>query len=375
MRKKPIALLISCFDWYEKRLKYIGEYLEKEGYSVNYMFSNFDHLKKQFTNEFEHVKGFHYISVPRYSKNISLKRIISHKIYSGKIVKVIDKVKPNLVYCLIPPNCLVKDIAVLKEKENFRLIYDVIDLWPESFPNSMGENLPFRMWKDLRDKYINTADKIVLECNYYKHIFNGIVPEHKINIIPIVKEKIGAVKEKNFNEDICLGYLGSINSLIDIERIVAIVRGLVREKTVLVRIVGDGNNKDHFINALRVAGANVEYYGKIFDDNKKKSILGACDFGLNIYKENIVVGLTLKSIDYFQLGLPILNSISGDTEKLVNKYQIGINSFELTQENIIRKHSEITVLKQNVSSMFDKEFSIHILDKRLRKVFDDNILK
>lgn len=367
MQKK--ALLIFCFDWYEKRLKYIGKYLEEKGYRVDYISSDFDHIKKSYTDEFEHIEHFHYITVPSYNKNISIKRIGSHKVFSVKICRIIKKSEPDLVYCLLPPNCLAKDITILKKRMRFKLIYDVIDLWPESFPKGNTNVFPYNMWRNLRDKYIVYADKIVLECAYYKSIIKKIVPSYKINIIPIVKEKIENVEQIDYTEDICLGYLGSINSLIDIDKISEIVQILAKENTVLVRIIGDGENKDIFIKKLKKAGAHVEFYGKIFNDIEKKRILGACDFGLNIYKNNISIGLTLKSVDYFQLGLPILNTIFGDTYELVKKYHVGVNVADLCASDIINEWGNIKILKKNVSIMFENEFTPCAINKKIEKVF------
>ena len=42
-------------------------------------------------------------------------------------------------------------------------------------------------------------------------------------------------------------------------------------------------------------------------------------------KESVCVGLTMKSIDYFQHGLPIINNIPADTAELVEKYGVGVN--------------------------------------------------
>ncbi|MCI5920244.1 MAG: hypothetical protein MRZ75_13120 [Roseburia sp.] len=40
------AILISCFDWFEKRLEPIMELLEKQ-YKVNVLLSDFNHIKKE----------------------------------------------------------------------------------------------------------------------------------------------------------------------------------------------------------------------------------------------------------------------------------------------------------------------------------------
>lgn len=40
------AILISCFDWYEKRLKPIREILEQKNFDVKILTSDFDHSAK-----------------------------------------------------------------------------------------------------------------------------------------------------------------------------------------------------------------------------------------------------------------------------------------------------------------------------------------
>lgn len=42
-------------------------------------------------------------------------------------------------------------------------------------------------------------------------------------------------------------------------------------------------------------------------------------------KSTVCVGVTMKSIDYFQFGLPIINNIPHDTEKIVREYKCGYN--------------------------------------------------
>ena len=67
------------------------------------------------------------------------------------------------------------------------------------------------------------------------------------------------------------------------------------------------------------------FYGAVFDQMRKIKILGNCDFAFNMMKESVLVGLTIKSIDYFSMGLPIINNIKGDTWEIVRRYGAGVN--------------------------------------------------
>lgn len=239
----------------------------------------------------------------------------------------------------------------------YKLVFDIIDLWPESYPKGCTKLLPFVMWRKLRDDTLQVADKIILECEYYKNKLSVMNPENFEVLRPIRKPLKKISEYESFEEDICLGYLGSINSLIDIEKICEIIKMLHKSNTVLVRVVGDGEKKDYFVRQMKRAGAYVKYYGKIYDEEKLQYILGNCHFGINIYRKNTNIGLTMKSISYFQMGIPILNSIPGDTAYLVDKFQVGINVFELYDTAVEDYISGIAEHKKQVIEVFDKYFT------------------
>lgn len=227
MPNKKTAILISCFDWYVNRLKYIDKYLQDRGYSTLVLISDFNHSIKKNDTHLNYVKNLRYIHVPQYEKNVSIRRLWSHWCFTGNIRYFIENKKPDFVYCLVPPNSLVKGLVILKKKQGFRLVFDVIDLWPESFPKNCTNSYPFSVWRNYRDLYIDKADCIVLECEYYMRILSKYVDSDKVNVLRLIKKTLPIVNKVALNKDsINLCYLGSINSLIDIEKICSIVRVL-----------------------------------------------------------------------------------------------------------------------------------------------------
>lgn len=371
--EKKIALIISCFDWYEKRLKFIERYLEEIGYRVLIVTSDFDHFHKKRGGSSYLKKNLQYITVPTYRKNISLRRIWSHYIFVKQVDKIIKKIAPDFVYSLIPPNYLLKVLADGKRKYQYKLVVDVIDLWPESFPHGNRRIFPFYIWKSLRDKNIERADCVVVECELYKQALATNVKYEKMHTLYLTAKSLeeGVIPKQvscNYNENskMILGYLGSINSLIDIDKICRIVMKLKVIKDVEVRIIGCGEKSNEFITKLENCGVNVIYYGAVFDEKEKYTILHQCHYGLNIYKENVKIGLTMKSIDYFKYGLPILNTIKGDTEQLVNEYKVGININELNVSQISEEIEHYKCNLDNILMMFNKLFDEATINKRLK---------
>ena len=100
----------------------------------------------------------------------------------------------------------------------------------------------------------------------------------------------------------------------------------------------------------------------IYDDVEKEKLLLTCHFGLNIMKPQVCVGVTLKSLEYFSCGLPVINSIPRDTENFVNEYQAGFNVSNGIV-NIGKMINDITSeklyqMKTNTLKMFKENFSV-----------------
>ena len=112
-------------------------------------------------------------------------------------------------------------------------------------------------------------------------------------------------------------------------------------------------------------GADVIFHGKIFQNEKKQDIFNKCHYGLNYMKNTVVVGLTMKSMDYFEAGLPIINNIHGDTWDIIANNKLGFNSDNLS--SII--DYDIS-LRKNVRNYFEDNFSVDAFERNI-----DNTLK
>ena len=68
-----------------------------------------------------------------------------------------------------------------------------------------------------------------------------------------------------------------------------------------------------------------ENYGEIYEEEEKASIIQTCHFALNIMKHTVVVGATMKLLEYAANGIPIVNNIAGDTVDIIENYKCGYN--------------------------------------------------
>lgn len=329
------AVCISCTQHYNERTVYFLRYLREQGYACTYITSDFHHTKKEyFTTD---VPDCVQIPTKSYKKNISLRRILSHMQFARDAMRMVKKLQPDLLYVEIPPNSLSREAAKYKRKTpGVKLVYDVFDMWPESFPNNRAKSLlkmPFAIWAWFRNCGLRKADVVLTECDLFRHKLQKYLrntPNYTLHNCRS-EATIDHPKQLPEQEEIHLCYLGSINNIIDIPGIFSLIGHIQKKRPVVLHIIGDGESRDAFVSAVESTGAHVIYHGRLYADSEKQAIFDQCSFGLNFMKDSVCVGLTMKSLDYFAGGLPILNSIECDTWNMVENYHMGIN---VNRENL-----------------------------------------
>lgn len=373
MGDEKIAILISCTDHYRERMHIFDSFLSDNGYKTQYIASDFHHIEK---TPFKcSIKDSIQLHVRPYKKNLSVSRILSHRDFAKGVYNYLKNLnyEPDLIVCEIPPNFLAKYVSKYKKQHpNVKLIFDIFDLWPETFPsNSMKRllKLPFKIWGSLRDKNIFTANSVITECNMYQKVL-GTADNPKVNTLYLSAQKFENQPAKNINTDrIVLCYLGSVNNVIDIQRIENFITKLNSLKPCKVNVIGNGERMDDFLYALNKTGAEIEFHGVVYDNEKKRKIISECHFGLNIVKSSVCIALTMKSIDYFSFGLPIINTVSGDTLELVENEKVGFNLDDTTAKTVASlREEELTALRQNVQRVFDENFEISVIKGKLETI-------
>ncbi len=371
------VVIVNCFDTYEDRIDMVYNFFNNRGDNVKVVQSNFRHFNK--VKRIDTKKDFIFVDSKPYYKNISIDRLVSHYIFAKKAFEDINKLKPDLLYVIVPPNSLARFSSRYKKNNSkVKLIFDIIDLWPETMPVRRLKKFPlFSFWKLMRDSSLKHANFVITECDLYRDVLAKQLKNIKSDTIYLAKNKFEIYNSEQFNnEEIHLCYLGSINNLIDISMIKKLISIINSIKPVTFHIIGDGESRDVLIDSIKQTNALVKYYGKIYDFKMKKEIFDRCQFGINIMKDTVCVGLTMKSIDYFQGSLPIINNIQGDTYRIVNDFGIGIN---VNGENLEKMAMQIATLdkirlmenRKNTIKAFDSLFSENAFQTKFAKVIKE----
>lgn len=366
--------IINTFDTYNERMFFVYNYFNREDNDVKIIQSLFSHRYK--TNIEEKCDNVIYIKTFKYKKNISIKRIFSHILFSVKCKKIIKDFKPDLLYIIIPSNSNLK-IGLSDKKNNYKIVYDVMDLWPETFPVKMIKtNTIYKHYIKKRNQLLGNSSQIITECELFKDELKTSLISSKIDTIYLTKKVEYPHNSILSDEVVNILYLGSINNIIDIEKIKYILSEINSIRKTNLYVIGNGLKKEQLILEVRQFGIDVIDCGVTFDHNIKQQVFSKCHFGLNVMKREVFIGLSMKSVDYFQYNLPIINTVCGDTELIIEKYNTGFNVHQDISKliDMIKKMDlqDFYIQKKNCSKVFNELFieekNYLKLDKLIKKL-------
>ena len=360
------VVIVNCFETLEHRVELLRRYFMEKGKRVHVITSDWEHFHKRTRSQCP--KGYELIHVRPYNRNLSVDRLKSHHYFAQEVRGRLEEIQPKLIWTFVPPNSLAECTAIYKQNHpKVKLVMDLMDMWPETMPISGIKTLPpFYQWRMLRDEYVGYADAVVTECNLFQKPLEGKCPPEKMHTLYLARDWTDVSGTVNLPENrIALCYLGSINNIIDIDCIEKIIRSI--GIGVDLHIIGDGEKRKALIDSATKAGANVIFYGKVYDRAEKQKIMDQCHAGLNIMKKSVFVGLTMKSMDYFECGIPIINNIKGDTWQFVEECGIGINITEdvtISAEQVVRLQEN----RNQVHEFGKARFDVAVFNENLDRI-------
>lgn len=356
---------IECFDGNNSRFIYIAKMLAKSSTNnVEIITSDFIHVRKAKCNKIDKIDGIKFTLCHEkgYTKNVCLKRFISHKELAINIKKYLkNRKKPDVIYAAVPSLSVAKVCAKFCEKNNIKFIIDVQDLWPEAFKMVFNipviSNLIFYPMKKQADYIYSKADKIIAVSETYcnralkvnkktkkgssvflgtdlrkfdKNCSNEIVTNNKYDKDCIsIQNNLVIVKNKNFKlykkeDEIWIAYCGTLGSSYDLNNAMTAISKIKSHKVRFV-IMGDGPLYNKFITKAKDLKIKAIFTGRI-DYNIMCSILKKCDIAINPIMHGAAQSIINKHADYVAAGLPIVSTQENkEFCDLINNYNMGIN--------------------------------------------------
>lgn len=340
--------------------------------------SNFDHFKKSHVNFIN--EDYKAIKVPTYKKNISFMRLFSYTIFSLKLLANLELKQYDIIYICVPPNSSAFVGLLYKFMFKKLVVIDVVDLWPEGFPLSQMIKVFIEiLTKPLRNLLFKQADLILTQSDYFRDKLNFSDSKCKTllmgsSIQPIVESPL----QESLKDCIRLLYLGSLNTIIDIDSLVEITRKLAKYRKVHLTVIGGGERLEYLQEEIKNIHLNVTtaFYGICFDSEIKEKEFSKAHFGYNGYIDSTEIALSYKSLEYLANGIPLLNSTKGDTANLVKETGCGFNFHPRDIDVLVAKilgldDNTHATIKTRAIEVFESNFSWAVFQERLSSLLED----
>lgn len=370
------------------RSNILAEELAKRGHRVTLWVSAFDHDKKKWAIKTEDdLLGrdrIHTVVIRGigYKNNISLARVLDHRILSWKFKRLSQQeVQPDIIIASLPPHDLAYQSFKFANTRGIPIIVDIRDKWPEIFLNAFpawlrraGKTLLFREFQMLK-KTMKYSDCIVAVSNTFLEW--GL--------------SYGKRDRSKYDEVIYLGYhkprVGNAPMKLSNDLMNALEA--VKGKTVVTYIgTFSGNQNPSIILecAKEMGKDDIAFiftgYGYLYD--KMKESKGQQDnvFFVGWLNENEIDTLLLnssigicpysiksdifpnKAFMYLSAGLPIISSYQGDLKQLIKAENIGCyfdpGDIDSMRSSVLQLHEDKNLYKEmsnNALRIFESRFN------------------
>ena len=295
---------------------------------VDVVTTDFDHSTRKSQNaQMASIERIVYLKTPNYYNNVSFSRLYSHIMFSIRAALYLRKQwdQYEIVYVTLPFNIIAW--YVLWNSSAKLKIVDVVDIWPDvlPFPPFVRVVLApiFYVWKwffkssvekanlvmAVSDDFMNAASKYVNKDAKLKRFYIG----HELLASTVPKQQM-----------ITVAYVGNLGRLYDFDTLLDVFAEDEYRNKMQLYVIGKGDRQEWLISELERRGIRYRFFGAVFDTDRLAEILRSCHIGFNGYY-NTTAPFSYKANTYFAAGLPILNSMIGDLQRLVAEHGLGFN--------------------------------------------------
>lgn len=288
------------------------------------------------------VKTLPLKNVSNYLKGIS--NLFLPYQYRHALNKFFPKIKFDLIIVPTPPITLVDLASSLKEKHNAKVYLMLRDIFPQNavdlgFMKKGG--LLYKYFRQKEQKLYRIADSIgCMSKGNIEYILrhNSRICKDKLHILEnfqYIYEGFGNTYDSlrvkyGLTGKYVVIFGGNMGKPQQLENVLELAKRCMAFPNVVFLLLGDGVMMQRLsIRILELKIENIKIQGKI-SKKEYQDLLKVCDVGLISLHENFTVpNIPSKSLDYWNVGLPILASIdrSTDYNQVLDDSQSGLWSY------------------------------------------------
>ena len=351
---------------------------------VTWWHSTFDHFKKSYQvnepGDVEISPGYRLrlLDAGSYKRNISLARFRHHQ-NLGKIF--LDQAptlpRPDAIVCSYPIPDLASAVVRFGKEQGIPVIVDVRDLWPDIFVHKSPALMrpvvrlfTARMLRQARWVMENASAIVAVSESYLRWGLrqSGREPvSGRDMVLPIGFQHQPSTEQGDdviskllapLHDKTIISFVGSFSYSYDLETVAKAASDLWESgrRDLAFVLAGDGQQMDMLKQYAKNTG-NILLPGWL-DRSGMDALLERADMGL-VCCHSVPGTMPNKVSQYLAFGLPLLSSLEGDSEKLIEEYGIG-ESYKV---------GDVTALKNNIATLADDKNLLGFTSSNAASVF------
>jgi len=297
------------------------------GHDVTLWTSDFSHARKRPRQISGPVAGdgfaLRLVPTPPYPRNICLRRIFSHRAFARRWRALAEReAPPDMLVASMPPIALGTSASAFCRSAGAKFVLDVQDAWPETFERIVPRFLlsPLR---SAAKRIYRSADAVSAVARKYLDLAASYGASSPVRLAPLGVELVQAAAaspaaKSAWPERLRLAYAGNMGRSYDLATVVDCV---ARDDSLLLDLAGAGPD-ERSLRARAAGCPRIRFHGYL-GAGDLRSLLAAADAALVPMFDDSLVGIPGKLADYAAAGLPILNSLSGETADLIAAHSAG----------------------------------------------------
>jgi glycosyltransferase involved in cell wall biosynthesis len=325
--------------------------LAQAGHEVTWWTSAFDHFRKRHhcandTTVVWEGGTIRLLKSVGYRRNLSLMRFVEH---AGVARKFASQARlqppPDIILVSFPTIELAREGVRFGKAQGVPVLVDVRDLWPDVLVNVcphqfrwvarlllapmtraatftltnctgiIGVSDGYLAWALRHANRLRTIDDAMLPLGY-------VAPASSDGDLDVARDRLLAMGIDP-SRKLCW-YVGTFGRHYDLAPVLQAASGLQQSgrRDIQFVISGDGDLGDRW-RRLAAGADNVTFTGWL-GANEINWLRAHASIGLQPYAEGAPQGLANKLFEYLSAGIPVVSSLSGENQRLIDEYSCGL---------------------------------------------------
>ena len=347
---EPLPMLDGVFRPF--RCSLLSTALTARGHHVTWWTSDFDHMRKAARfGEFRSIAVGDRLSLnllpgPSYHRNISLRRMLHHHVMARRFSTEAAQSSspPDVIFACLPTLELAERAIEYGSSRAIPVIVDIRDLWPDlylrAFPRWLQAVARLALTPEFRraSRILRAADGITAVSDGYldwglENAGRSRRPHDRVFPLGYVSRAASTDAAPEVTRQkhgipahaLAVTFVGTFGASYDLTTVVAAAAACPSVNGVPVHFIlaGDGDERAR-LQKMAGDADNVTFTGWL-DEPEIRALLNASDVGLAAYSQAATQSLPNKLYEYLAAGLPILSSLGGEQQALIDRHHIGLH--------------------------------------------------